>query len=57
MNVNSRDYAAHIMAKMRDWENISTQGLDKTTRARARKNLLYLIRKYPQLAKRAGIRA
>ncbi len=57
MRTNTRDYPAVIMAKMRDWNNVAQNGIDAAGRARGKKNLRYLVNKYPELAKAAHVTA
>jgi hypothetical protein len=55
MNYNRREYPAVLMSRMRDWDQLARSTIDQATKARAKKNLRYLVDKYPNLAKRAGV--
>ncbi len=54
MNVNVRDYNAHIYSRMRQWWTLAGSGLNKSDRTKARKNFRALVRKHPELAKEYG---
>jgi hypothetical protein len=48
--VDENDKAKLIANRMREWDDVAIHGLDQYTRARARRNLAALARKYPGIA-------
>jgi hypothetical protein len=57
MNCKSENHACYIELKMKDWELVATLGLNESNRLRARRNLLTLINRYPELAQSLGYSA
>jgi len=48
--MNENDKAKVIAARMRDWDDAASHGLDEPSRIRARRNFVALVRKYPGIA-------
>jgi hypothetical protein len=54
MNCKPENHSGYIELNMQGWEQVASLGLNETDRLRARKNLMRLIRQYPEQAKSLG---
>jgi len=54
MNCRPENVLDFIEAKMRDWADVASGANEESVRARARRNLANLIKKYPGVAESLG---
>jgi len=57
MNCSAQNRNAYLIAKFQGWREVANCGITKSERARALRNLKYLARTYPDIARDCGVAA